>query len=124
MKLANFSVVISILLFSASAFPQGAKTPLPDDVALYFKGRTFTSTSSTPRGIITVEVTQNESGSIEISAGPRGPDSGEWSYDAGRHCVKWKYKYDNSCGTLTKDADGSIKRVREGAGDTSTWRLK
>jgi len=124
MKLAKSLCATGFCLFSATAFSQGAKTPLPDDIAPFFKGQPFSATTSMPSGIFTSVVTQNEDGSAAISSGPRGSDSGEWSYDAGRHCIKWKYKYDNTCGSLTKEANGSIKRIREGTGDTTIWRLE
>jgi len=124
MKQVKLIVATGFCLFSAAAFSQGAKTQLPDDIAPFFKGQKFSATTSMPSGTFTSEVTQNADGSAAISTGPRGPDAGEWSYEAGRHCVTWKYRYDNSCGTLTKEADGSVKRTREGTGVVTIWRIE
>jgi len=123
MKTPILVVAAVCLLTSEVAFPQAAKTPLPDYLAPFFKGKPFINELPTPRGTIDIEVTFNEDGSAKI-VGPRGEESGAWTYDAGRHCVTWKSTYTNSCGSLSKEADGSVKRVREESGVASIWRLK
>lgn len=125
MRSASLAVGAVCFFASTVAFSQSAKTPLPDDLAPFFKGKAFLNEVETPRGKVNLEVTFNEDGSAKIS-GPRGEESGKWTYDSGRHCVTWTTNrwYDNSCGTLAKQADGSVKRVREGTGVTNTWRLK
>jgi hypothetical protein len=125
MKVASFAVGAACFFISTMAFSQSAKTPLPDYLAPFFQGKPFINEVPTPRGKVTVEVTFNADGSAKIT-GPRGEESGEWSYEAGRHCVTWKTNrwYDNSCGTFAKEADGTVIRTREGTGVASTWRLK
>lgn len=124
MKAPILVVGTACFFISAVAFSQSAKTPLPDYLAPFFKGKPFINEFPTPNGTVDLKVTFNEDGSAKI-IGPRGEESGEWSYDAGRHCVTWKStKYNNSCGTFSKEADGSIKRIREGTGVASIWRLK
>jgi len=121
MKINNIGALIPSVFIVAAALAQDARPITTEEAAVFFNGKPMTHDISFPMSVVSVSVTFAEDGSASI-IGPRGYDTGQYTIEGNRHCVKWKFRYVDNCGQLMKDTDGTVRKIRED-GPVEVWRL-
>lgn len=107
------TMLFSALIFAGTAAAQNAKPLTQDEAVSFIKGKDRDGVN--PRW--TASFNFKDDGTVS-GAGSAGSDSGTYTVEGGKLCLKWTKRWKNVCGQLVKGPDGTVSQVTD---DGSAW---